>query len=172
MWTAQNRCHYTLKIHRQHRQRLNQSLCKSSRIQRGWSCQTVCNKFWVMLLSAHTPDLDEVCCVHCLDNHCSDFPAAKFSFLHIFCGGTEPFLSPSPLPGFWKGSNASPSAACPNWTCKFGARRKHPCWGTEKPALLRDGANRTFPLHVTALNVSTHGRVSKGEFYLGMATGR
>lgn len=30
-----------------------------------------------MLVSEHFPGLDEVCCVHSLDSHCSDFPAAK-----------------------------------------------------------------------------------------------
>lgn len=32
-------------------------------------------------------------------------------------GGTEPFLPPSPLLDFWKGSNTSLSAVCPDWMC-------------------------------------------------------
>lgn len=45
-------------------------------------------------------------------------------------------------------------------------------WSEDKTSLVRDKANRTFPLSVMALNVSTHGQISKREFYPVMTTGR
>lgn len=117
-----------------------------------------------MLLSEHVPYLDEVCCVHCLDSHGSDFPPAKQQ---------EPSQSMAAVHNLSSGRlHSLPLERQQRLPFSCLSKSDVRVWSEEETSLLRDRANRTFPLHGTALNVSTHGQISKGEFYLVMATGR